>query len=176
MARVVAELCAATARGGALLVLFLYLALPAAAQASRVPWTGWRSGALEERSPGPAGPVHWWPDQNVASKTSIPGEGYSSPIVTEDAVYVTTARVVPADQRLLAISRVMLLAWLAVLVVTTTSFLVGRCAEPGQGSLWSVAGLAGFLVLVVFVAALVLFGERVLRMVAHYVKTVGGQI
>src|SRR5438046_406411 len=110
MPRIIGQPVSAFAPGWVLLVLGLCLALPAAAQSGHAPWPGWRGGALEGRSPGPAGPIHWSANRNVVWKTAIPGEGYSSPIVTEDTVYVTTARVVPADQRLLTISRVMLLA------------------------------------------------------------------
>lgn len=38
-------------------------------------------------------PVHWGPDRNVAWKTPIPGRGWSSPVVVDGRIYLTTALV-----------------------------------------------------------------------------------
>lgn len=40
---------------------------------------------------GPKLPTAWGPDTNVAWKTQIPGKGWSSPIVSNGKVYLTTA-------------------------------------------------------------------------------------
>lgn len=40
---------------------------------------------------GPAVPVTWGPDTNVAWKTPIPGKGWSSPILLQGKLYLTTA-------------------------------------------------------------------------------------
>src|SRR6266568_2423863 len=63
-------------------------------------WPGWRGGACEGRSVSAQGPVHWSSTRGVVWKTAIPGDGHSSPIVTADAVYVTTARKVETNARL----------------------------------------------------------------------------
>ena len=36
-------------------------------------------------------PMHWGPESNIVWKTAIPGEGWSSPIVWKDQVFVTSA-------------------------------------------------------------------------------------
>ena len=36
-------------------------------------------------------PVTWSADDNIAWKTSIPGKGWSSPIVYKDQIFLTTA-------------------------------------------------------------------------------------
>ena len=36
-------------------------------------------------------PMHWKPDSNIVWKTPIPGEGWSSPIVWKDQIFVTSA-------------------------------------------------------------------------------------
>ena len=36
-------------------------------------------------------PIKWGPDKNVTWRTSIPGSGWSSPIITEGRIYLTTA-------------------------------------------------------------------------------------
>src|SRR5689334_12377163 len=41
-------------------------------------------------------PTEWGPDKNVAWKQAIPGSGWSSPVVCEGRVYLTTA--VPAEK------------------------------------------------------------------------------
>jgi outer membrane protein assembly factor BamB len=42
-------------------------------------------------------PIHWAPDKNITWKQSIPGQGWSSPIVVAGRVYLTTA--VPQGER-----------------------------------------------------------------------------
>jgi outer membrane protein assembly factor BamB len=54
-------------------------------------WPQWRgpdgSGVSSEKNV----PIKWSPTQNVRWKTPIPGEGHSSPVVSGDSVFVTTA-------------------------------------------------------------------------------------
>jgi outer membrane protein assembly factor BamB len=50
-------------------------------------------------------PVRWSADSNVAWKTSIPGQGWSSPIVYDDRVFVTTATDSGESFRLLCLDR-----------------------------------------------------------------------
>ena len=89
---------------GRLLAVLLGLALLAVSlpAANAGEWPGWRGGAREGRGTGPPGPIHWSPDRGVVWKSALPGEGHSSPIVTSDAVYVTTALRVESNARLLA--------------------------------------------------------------------------
>jgi len=56
-------------------------------------WKGWRG--LEKQCVGDSVPVpvHWSATTNVAWKTEIPGEGYSSPVVDANNVYVTAAEI-----------------------------------------------------------------------------------
>jgi outer membrane protein assembly factor BamB len=50
-------------------------------------------------------PVKWSADRNVAWKTSIPGKGWSSPIVFEDNVFLTTATEDGVSCRIICIKR-----------------------------------------------------------------------
>lgn len=54
-------------------------------------WSGFRGLARDGRSDATDAPLTWSPSQNLAWRTAIRGRGHSSPIVTEDAVYVTTS-------------------------------------------------------------------------------------
>ena len=53
-------------------------------------WYGFRGLEKEGCCDSDAGPLNWSSSQNVVWKTAIPGRGHSSPIVCEDAVYLTT--------------------------------------------------------------------------------------
>ncbi|MFY7952076.1 MAG: hypothetical protein ACOVT5_06170, partial [Armatimonadaceae bacterium] len=48
---------------------------------------------------GPAVPVTWGPDTNVAWKTPIPGKGWSSPILHKGKLYLTTAVPTSEDKK-----------------------------------------------------------------------------
>jgi len=61
--------------------------------------TGWAHAENWPRFRGPTGqsvssetdlPLHWGPDSNVVWKTAIPGIGWSSPIVWEDRIFLTS--------------------------------------------------------------------------------------
>src|SRR6185436_16639941 len=54
-------------------------------------WTRWRGPGGAAVGDGRPLPVSWSTTRNVAWSVSIPGEGSSSPIVSGDAVFVTSA-------------------------------------------------------------------------------------
>lgn len=54
-------------------------------------WPGFRGPTRQGISTERNLPLHWSTDSNVVWKTSIPGTGWSSPIIWEDRVFVTTA-------------------------------------------------------------------------------------
>ena len=53
-------------------------------------WPGWR-GLSKQGQSEPDGPTTWSEDSNVAWKTSLPGQGHSSPVVVGDDIIVTAA-------------------------------------------------------------------------------------
>lgn len=53
-------------------------------------WRQWRGPEANGTAPGDA-PVSWGDGRNVAWKATIPGRGFSSPVVAGDLVFVTTA-------------------------------------------------------------------------------------
>jgi len=62
------------------------LALPAAAEN----WPNWRGPNFDGSSPGTGYPAVFSPDDGVAWKTQLPGEGASTPVVWGDAVFLTS--------------------------------------------------------------------------------------
>lgn len=74
------------------MALFIAVAASAAVgTAVACEWCGFRGLQKDGRSDSAALPLTWSTSQNVAWRTAIKGRGHSSPIVTDDAVYVTTA-------------------------------------------------------------------------------------
>jgi outer membrane protein assembly factor BamB len=134
-----------------------------AAQAEE--WPGWRGGIREGRSASPHGPLDLSAERNVVWKTSLPGAGHSSPIVTQDAVYVTTTWNAETDPRVLTVFRSLLWLTLLLIAVPTFGFLLRRCV-PEEGSRIGVRvllGLAGTGLLVILLCGLIFYGEGILN-------------
>jgi outer membrane protein assembly factor BamB len=55
-------------------------------------WTHFRGSELNALAPAHNYPVHWSDSLNVSWKTSIPGKGWSSPVVYDDQAWITTAK------------------------------------------------------------------------------------
>jgi outer membrane protein assembly factor BamB len=83
------------------LVLAALLALPAAAE----DWPRFRGPSGQGISAEKGLPLRWSATENVAWRTPIPGEGWSSPIVWGDRVFLTTALEKGAACHVLCVSR-----------------------------------------------------------------------
>lgn len=70
-------------------LLTLLCCLAALAQAEN--WPGFRGPTLQGVSAEKNLPLEWGPEKNIVWKTPIPGKGWSSPIVWDDRIFVTTA-------------------------------------------------------------------------------------
>jgi outer membrane protein assembly factor BamB len=71
------------------MLMMVLLSIPPLALADN--WPCFRGPSRQGVSQETDVPLHWSLTDHVAWKISIPGQGYSSPIVYEDRVYVTTA-------------------------------------------------------------------------------------
>lgn len=78
-----------------LLLLGLLFMLPVMTGARADTWMGWRGVEHGNHAAQAAGPLQWSPSHNVRWKTAIPGKGHSTPIVTEDRIYLTTSHRLP---------------------------------------------------------------------------------
>jgi outer membrane protein assembly factor BamB len=75
---------------------FVCLTLLASAASLRAEdWPAFRGPTGDGNVHQGAAPVEWGPKKNVAWKQAIPGEGWSSPVVVSNRVYLTTAVPVP---------------------------------------------------------------------------------
>ena len=127
-------------------------------------WTEWRGGNHQGRDLHSAPLLHWSPSQNVAWKTPLPGKGYSSPIVTQNAVYVSAAWDADTDLRSrLAVQSVIALTLLC-LVIPLCIALVRRCRTQNSAAprLAELFRLAGYAAMAVLLCLLVFYGESVL--------------
>lgn len=79
------------------------LLLACAGTAAAQDWPGWRGPNRDGTSAEKGFPVRWSATENVAWKTEIPGDGYSSPVVAGDRVFLTSA--VGEDRTLLCLDR-----------------------------------------------------------------------
>jgi len=75
---------------------FLSLLTIATAAVRADDWPQFRGPTGQGHYTGKPLPVEWGPDKNVAWKQAIPGRGWSSPIVCQRRVYLTTALAIPA--------------------------------------------------------------------------------
>lgn len=72
--------------------LVLVFAAALASDAARAgDWPQFRGPTGDGHYVGPPIPTEWGPDTNVIWKTTIPGRGWSSPIIWQGRVYLTTA-------------------------------------------------------------------------------------
>ncbi len=149
----------------ACLVLSVALAMvgrPASAERADT-WPGWRGLEREGRSESSGAPVRWSRQHNVAWSTEVPGEGYSSPVVTEEAVYVTAAREAPGLRDPATPYRWAVWGLLALLVIGAGAFAARVCrAAAHTDTDERPRPPVGFGVLVVSACWLVLFSEHFL--------------
>lgn len=82
------------------LALFLVSGATGAADDSKLlrNWPAWRGPLANGVAPQADPPIHWSETKNVRWKVALPGKGHSSPIVFEEAVFLTAA--VPVGEKL----------------------------------------------------------------------------
>ncbi len=88
-----------------LLVGILLSTAACAAAPAGDPWPGFRGPTGQGISEDSAPPLEWSAESNVLWKTAIPGEGWSSPVVWGDRVFVTTTLDGGTKCRVLALDR-----------------------------------------------------------------------
>src|SRR3954463_6570299 len=75
--------------------LFVTLFITSPAAAAPGPddtWPGFRGHGMSGIAPGSKIPEHWSSTENVTWKIDVPGQGWSSPIVWGDTVFVTSGK------------------------------------------------------------------------------------
>jgi outer membrane protein assembly factor BamB len=94
-------------------------------------WPGWRGVEREGRSAERL-PDDWVSPECILWRTEVPGVGHSSPVVSGDRVYVTTAYIVPVAGRWLVVFRAAIAA-LAVAGLLGCVLLVGSGGQTMIG-------------------------------------------
>jgi len=126
-------------------------------------WNGWRGLGSEGRSQCSEGPSYWSPDKNILWKTPIPGEGHSSPIVSQDAVYLTTAYQAKQDIILKSLTNYAQLGGILLLAGLAIYFIVHCCQnlrDNPTGGLRRLGSLTALAFIVAALCAFVLFAEQ----------------
>lgn len=69
-------------------ILYVFLSF---AQENNPNWTHFRGSQLDGKAPEGIYPIKWSPDSNIVWKTALYGQGWSSPVVYDQQVWMTTA-------------------------------------------------------------------------------------
>jgi len=85
-------------------IALLFLSVPALAQEPEQ-WSGFRGSNGQGISTATGVPTQWSDTENIAWKTPIPGEGWSSPIIWNDHIFLTSATVDGTECRVIAVDR-----------------------------------------------------------------------
>lgn len=146
-----------------LLVVVLLVGAFAYTDAAGDAWPGWRGLARQGHSESADGPTRWSSRTNVVWKTAIPGVGHSSPVVTGDAVYLTTAYPRAGDSQLAMMADGVMLAGILLLALLSIRHVVRQCQRlsEGPGGARPLVGLVATVLLVVLACGFVLFGQGV---------------
>ena len=73
------------------LIAPVYAEVPQPERPQPTVWPQWRGPSGQGTSSESGLPVEWGPDKNVLWKTPIPGRGYSSPVIWNKHLFVTTS-------------------------------------------------------------------------------------
>ena len=125
-------------------------------------WVQWRGGESLGRADSKNVPIHWSSTSNVQWKTRLPGDGFSSPVVSEKAVYVSAVTKEPHSNTQVQILRVVVCILLNSLIVVGLALLlttgVSKSAQsiPLNRPISRIGIAAGGGI----IAAIVLFGEQ----------------
>lgn len=85
--------------GGFILILicsFLWIGAAHTGSDSELYWPQWRGPLFTGESPNGNPPIKWSENHNIKWKTPIPGRGFSTPVVWENQIFITTA--IPTDK------------------------------------------------------------------------------
>ena len=99
---------------------------PGNASVPSVNWPGWR-GSSADGWTAETLPTRWSASEGLRWKTPIPGRGHSSPIVFDDAVYVTTADVTIRGALLQQTFQLLMLGLLSGLALCAIDRVAARC-------------------------------------------------
>jgi len=163
------------------LVVLLVVASIASMAVSRLyadDWPGFRGLDKQGRCDSAEMPLRWSPSSNIKWKTAIPGRGHSSPIVSGDRLYLTTAyksnRLFPVE--ILWKYGIFTLALLFTVTGLTLAIENLQTARSPAHRAWQHARTFMFAVLLGGVAIVALFGRGLLDMDYRLIRAYVGSI
>jgi outer membrane protein assembly factor BamB len=113
-----------------LLSIVLILCFTASTFASDHEWRGWR-GLDKQASSDSSGPVVWSSTDNILWKVHIDGEGFSSPVVSDNDVYITSAHVESAKIELNTFIFILLTTLIVLYILWNQYFLIKKIVRNG---------------------------------------------
>ena len=119
-------------------------------------WPGFRGLGKQGRSDSEMGPLHWSSEQNILWKTPILGLGHSSPVVSENSIYVTTAYTTQKGQWLTSVGMYTRFS-LMLLVVVAGLFLLLKSCTKRRLELRRIMWLSILLIMTTLLAGGILF-------------------
>lgn len=125
-------------------------------------WRGWRGLSNEGISQSPRGPINWSPDRNILWKTPIPGKGHSSPVVSEDNVFVTTAYFTGKGQTLKQLVKYGVFALTIFLAGLAIPFVFSSCKMQPKLTKRQFFSVAGFCLIMGGLICFLFTGHMVL--------------
>ena len=139
--------------------------LTAALGVSANDWPGFHGLEKEGRGDSAASPLHWSSTQNVAWTTPIPGRGHSSPIVSGNAIYLTTAYEKNHSSPIQSAMNYTALALALVFTMAGFSFATWSLQQRSRmrERLWQHAKFFLFVQVLTGVVVVVIFGRRLLN-------------
>src|SRR4051794_8121477 len=142
------------------LVVILLLGVAALDLRAGECWPGFRGQDRQGVGASAEAPLRWSANEHVRWKTPIPGRGHSSPVVSGDLVFVTTAYESSRDRQLLGYARGLRVT--LCMLVLASAVLLPRTKTWWQDAL-AAAALAAFVLLGVTDEQLFQFGRSAAR-------------
>jgi outer membrane protein assembly factor BamB len=154
-------------------IILLALSTVAFGQNDSHDWPGWRGVERHGVHPSATPPVEWSVEQNVDWVVDLPGEGHSSPVISQGRVFVTAAYPVPhrdsLKQLLIALTfgSIGLAAMLGFGIAGSANALLhepgGSTLAPPSAQVAFLAAILGFVTLGVLGPPLLDFDRCVIR-------------
>lgn len=145
-------------------LLMVIVALTAISDLNATDWRGFRGLEKEGRCDSATGPLNWSSSQNVVWKTAIPGRGHSSPILSENSVYLTTAYRSSLFSPIQSIWNYIIFALTLLFTIIGISFAIQnlRVRQRKIETVWQHMRFFLFTLFLVGVTTVTLFGRNLL--------------
>ena len=127
-------------------------------------WHGFRGLEKEGRCDSAAGPLNWSSSQNVVWKTAIPGRGHSSPILSGEAIYLTTTYEAAPFSQSIWVYTILALTVLFTMTGISLAMQNLRARQRKIEKAWQHVRFFLFTQILVGVVVVVLFGRHLLSL------------